>query len=278
LQVLESGVVGRHHASARAGLDRHVAHGEALLDAHRAHCAAGVLDDVANRAGGADLGDDREDHVLGGHARGARALDADAQGLRRRLPQRLRGEHMLVLGLAHAERERAERAVRGGMAVAAHQDHAGLADAELRADDVDDALALVAEQHVRDAVLLHAGRVGLDHAPDLGRRRVGRIAADGGHVVVGRAEGALRAAHLEAALREAFARVEAAVVHDVTVDVEQDLAGAARDYMPVPDLLEKTAWHWSILERCRYADWERHSSPRSPTSISPGWTTGLSLR
>src|SRR3954470_18204972 len=103
------------------------------------------------------------------------------------------------------------------MAVAAHQHHAGLRDAELRADDVDDALALVAEQQVRDAVLLHARRIGLDHAADLGRRRTGGIAADRRNVMVRRAEGVLRAPDLEAALRELAARMKAAVVHEMTI-------------------------------------------------------------
>ena len=54
---------------------------------------------------------------------------------------------------ADAEGQRAQRAVRRGVAVAAHQGHAGLADALLRADDMDDALTLVAEIEQGDAAL-----------------------------------------------------------------------------------------------------------------------------
>ena len=72
-------VVGRDHAGARAGLDRHVADGHALLHVERADRRAGVLDDVAGAAADADLGDQRQDDVLGGHAAAQRALDADLE-------------------------------------------------------------------------------------------------------------------------------------------------------------------------------------------------------
>ena len=54
--------------------------------------------------------------------------------------QALRGEHVLHLGRADAERERAERAVSGGVAIAADDGHARLGEAQLGADDVHDAL------------------------------------------------------------------------------------------------------------------------------------------
>ena len=61
-------------------------------------------------------------------------------GLRRALQQALRGQHVLHFAGADAERQRAERAVRGGVAVAADHRHAGLREALLRSDDVHDAL------------------------------------------------------------------------------------------------------------------------------------------
>ena len=64
-----------------------------------------------------------------------------AHVLRLLLDQRLRGEHVLDLGGADAVGERAERAVRRGVAVAAHERGAGQREALLRADDVADALA-----------------------------------------------------------------------------------------------------------------------------------------
>ena len=57
-----------------------------------------------------------------------------------RLHDALGGQHVLHLAGADAERQRAERAVGGGVRVAADDDHAGLGEPELRADHVHDAL------------------------------------------------------------------------------------------------------------------------------------------
>ena len=65
--------------------------------------------------------------------RGQFAFDGDAEGLRLRLRQRLRGQHVLHFAGADAESQRAERAVGGGVRVAADDGHAGLGDARARA-------------------------------------------------------------------------------------------------------------------------------------------------
>src|SRR6185312_15870486 len=106
---------------------------------------AGVLDDVADGAVDALLADRAEDQVLRRDAEAGVALVADPHRLRTRLDERLRGEDVLDLARADAEGERPERAVRGGVAVAADDRHARLRDAELRPDHVDDALAVRAE-------------------------------------------------------------------------------------------------------------------------------------
>ena len=58
----------------------------------------------------------------------------------------LRGQHVLDFAGADAEGQRAERAVRGSVAVAADDRLARLRDSQFRADDVHD--ALVAAVHV----------------------------------------------------------------------------------------------------------------------------------
>ena len=144
--ILEIGVgllVGRDEAGLGAGLDRHVADGHAAFHRQRADRLAGIFQRVAGAAGGADLADDGEDDVLGGDAGRQLAVDDRAHVLRLLLDQRLRGEHVLDFGGADAIGERAERAVRRRMAVAAHERRARQREALLRPDDVDDALALV---------------------------------------------------------------------------------------------------------------------------------------
>src|SRR6202012_5800676 len=94
--------------------------GQAALHGERPDRLAAVLHDVALAAAGADLPDDREDQVLGRYALGQRALDVDRHGLRLDLGQRLGREDVLALARADAEGERAERAVRRGVRVAAH--------------------------------------------------------------------------------------------------------------------------------------------------------------
>ena len=150
-QILERGVVRSDHAGARAGLDRHVADGEAAFHRQARDRRARILDDVARGARRADPRDDREHDVLGANAVAEPAVDRDPHRLRLALPQRLRREDVGHLRRSDAERERAERAVRRRVAVAAHDDRAGPAQALLGADDVHDALARIGEAQAGDA-------------------------------------------------------------------------------------------------------------------------------
>src|SRR5439155_16146216 len=96
------------------------------------------------------------------HERDGRGGDADGQltlgvgGRRGGSPvgRALRGEDELDLRGADAERERTERAVRRRVRVAAHDHHPRLAQAELRADDVNDALTPAADLVEGDSLAL----------------------------------------------------------------------------------------------------------------------------
>ena len=145
MDVLEGRVVRGDEPGPRAALDAHVADGHPLLHGQGADGLAGVLEDVAGAAADADPGDEREDDVLGADAGRQAAVDADLVGLRVALQERLGGEHHLDLAGPDPERERPERAVRARVRVAAHDGHPRLRQPELRADDVDDALARVAD-------------------------------------------------------------------------------------------------------------------------------------
>ena len=111
---------------------------------------------------------------------GSSPSTVDRHPLRPRLRQGLGGEHVLDLAGADAEGERAERAVGGGVAVAAHDRHARQGAALLGADDVHDALAGIAHREVGDAELGGVLAQHLDLAwPRSGRRSAGRCARSG---------------------------------------------------------------------------------------------------
>ena len=131
---------------AAAALDRHVADGHPALHRERLDRRAGELDDVADRSVDADLTDRGEDQVLGRDAEPERALVADPHRSRLGLDEALGREHVLDLARADPEGERAERAVRRGVGVAADDRHPRLGDAELRSDHVHDPLVLGAER------------------------------------------------------------------------------------------------------------------------------------
>ena len=82
-----------------------------------------------------------------------RPVHADLAGPGFVLQQTLRGQHVLDFARADAERQRAERAVRGGVAVAAHDRHARLGQPELGPDDVHDATMRRAHPVQRNAEL-----------------------------------------------------------------------------------------------------------------------------
>ncbi len=106
---------------------------------------------MAGAAGSADRPDNMQDQVLCGHAWAQVAFDAYFHGLRLLEQQGLRGENMLDLAGADAERERADPAMAGGVAVAADNGRAGQRESQFRADDMHDALVDVGRAEIADA-------------------------------------------------------------------------------------------------------------------------------
>ena len=175
---------------------------------------------MAGAARRADLADDGEDDVLGGDAVGERAVDDDAHVLGLRLDQRLRRQHVLDLRGADAEGERAEGAVRRGVAVAADDRRARQREALLGPDDVDDALARVELVVIFDAEFARVLGELLDLQAALG---IGDAAAAVGglDVVVDDGERLLRRAHLAPAHAQALEGLRARhLVHEMAVDVD----------------------------------------------------------
>ena len=152
--------------------------------------------------------------------------------------QRLGGRDLLALAGADAERQGAERAVRAGVAVAADDRHAGLREAELRSDDVDDALLRVAHRVQADAELGAVGAQRLDlGAADrvLDHQRSGRdVVVLGGDREVGTADRAAGQPQPVEGLRAGD------LVDQVEVDVEQvRLAVGAADDVGVVGVLRQ---------------------------------------
>src|SRR5690606_3395141 len=140
LEVSESLGVRSDDARARTAFDAHVADRQAPFDAHVLEYLAAVFDHVAGPAGGADRADDVEDQVFRGDAGAKLTLDTHFHRLRRPHQQGLRGENVLDLTGADAERQRADTAVGGGVAIAADDRGARETESLLRPHDVNDAL------------------------------------------------------------------------------------------------------------------------------------------
>ncbi len=153
---------------------------------------------------------------------------------------------MLDLAGADAEGQRAERTVRCGVRVAADDRHAGLRDAELRSDDVDDALAAVAEAGVGDTEL---GRVAIERL-ELQTREVildpgdAELDARRRRVVVGGRERPIGPADPAPGEAEPLERLRARhLVREMQIDVQQVVA----DDVIGPDLLEAGHSHGCSL-------------------------------
>ena len=154
-------------------------------------------------------------------------------------------KHVLDLGGADAEGERAHRAMRGGVAVAADDGHAGLAQALLRPDDVDDALVEAVDREIGDAELPHIALEGVDLELRVGIVDAGDadLAVGGRNVVIGDGHRRVGPAHLAPGKLQAFEGLRRRdLVDQVQIDIDQVGALALRGHdMALPDLVEQRA-------------------------------------
>ena len=182
-QKFVSGLVRRHHARPGAGFDAHVADRHPAFHGQRFDGTAPVFDDMTLPTAGTDLRDQRKDDVLGGHAGGQRPVDIDRHRLEGPQRQGLGGQHVLDLRGANPHGQRAKCAVRGRVTVATDDRHSRLGEAQLRTDDMHDALLDVTHRIEPDAEFLAVAPQRLDLRA---RHRVGDrlVDVDGGDVVV----------------------------------------------------------------------------------------------
>ena len=177
-----------------------------------------------------------QNEILGGHAGVKLAVDAQLERFGLVLQQGLRRQHVLDFARANAKSQRAERAVRRSVAVAANDRHARLGVAQLRPDHVHDSLPRIIQIVVGNAELVAvvAQRVDLFLRDHVDNRQA---AVGGGHIVVGRGHGLLgpadSAAHLPQP-REGLRTGD--LMYQVQVDIKNRLATfLGKDDVLVPD-------------------------------------------
>ena len=270
LQIRERSVVGSDQPGARACLDAHVAHGQAALDAHALEHRATVFDHVAVAARGADHADDVEDQVFGRDSGAELAIDAHFHRPRFAQQQRLRRQHVLDLAGADPECQRADPAVRGGVAVAADDGGTGQRKALFWPDDMDDPLLAGGSVDIADA---ERGGVALQRGELLGAFGVGnrdaiarRVEPGGGRqVVIGDRQREVGAANAAPAGAQRFERLRAGhLVDEVAVDEQQRGTILARlDDMRVPDLFIKCTGSFGHASAARNRDpaWQAGRRP-----------------
>ena len=190
-EVFESGVVGIHIAHARAALDGHIANGHALFLGEGIESGAREFIGVAEAAVDSEFSDDVENDILRVNAGGEFSIHFDAADLGLVERHGLGREDIADLAGANAKGDCAECTVGGSVGVTAGNRGAGLGDALLGTDDVDDALLAGGEIKKGDAIFRAVLAERLDHG-------VGEIVAERLDAFVGRndvvhgGEGAVR--------------------------------------------------------------------------------------
>ena len=194
-------------------------------------------------AGGADMADDGQHHVLGGHASAELALHAHAQVLHLLGDQALGGQHVLHLAGADAVGQRTEGAVGGGVRVTADHGHARQGGALLRADHVDDALTAVVHLELEDAeviaVLVEGLHLNARHFIDDGFQATLALGLGGRHVVVRGGDVGVDAPRLAPGQTQPLEGLRRGhFVENLPVNVDQRrTVVAALDLMHLPELV-----------------------------------------
>ena len=94
-EIGKRGFVGSNHARPRAAFNAHIADGHAAFHGESANSFAGIFNHVSGCTISANLADDPQDQIFGGHAFRQLAVDLNQDCFRLALWQALRGQHML---------------------------------------------------------------------------------------------------------------------------------------------------------------------------------------
>ena len=240
INVLKCSLVRGNQARPRAAFDAHIADRHAAGHVEGPDGLAAVLENVAHAAAGAVLGDDRENDIFGRHTVSKRTLHVDGEGLRLLLHQALRRQDVTDLAGPNTERQRTERAVRAGVAVAAHDRHARLGDPQFGPNDMHDALDVtfnVEEWNTEVRAICSEGA-------NLGGRIVRPVDLHGpdagGNGMVHSGESLVRPAHRQAPFSKCGERLRGRdFVNQVGIDVEHGWrAFILRNHVRIPNLFE----------------------------------------
>jgi hypothetical protein len=270
VQIGERGLVGRDQTGAGTHLYAEVAQRHAPFHRQRAHGRPGIFDDMAGRRVHPQPREQEQHHVLGLDIRGQPAIDRDPHVARTALAHGLGRQHVLDLGRPDAERQRAERAVRGGMAVSADDRHARLRAALFGRNHMDDAVARIAHRELLDSM---PSRVFRQRRKLRARLHVGDGGNPGGlpfgrHVVIGQRQRPLRPAHrppFPAQSGKGLGRSD--LVQQVQIDVEQRIAVVRRNRVRVPYLVierARTGHRMSPIRRIALIPIRKRKLPETP--------------
>ena len=241
--VIEGGLVRRHHASPRAAFDGHVADRHAACHVERADRIPGIFNYMARAARRADLADDRQHNILAGTAKSEVAIHGNTHVLGRLLQQRLRRQHMFHFGCANAESECAHGAMGRGMAIATHNRHARQRTAKFGPDHMHNALTVIEQRNVRHAEFNDVLFKRFNLQAAFGVHYAGAAAVIGGDVMVHHGERGIRAAHLAPRGAQAIKSLRRGhFMGQMQINVEQRRAiRQGFNNMRVPNLVEQRA-------------------------------------
>ena len=236
----------------------------------------GRSEEHTRRTGHADVPDDRKDEVLRGYSVRARSLQSDLHGAGPSLWDALRREHVLHLGRADAERKRPERAMRRGMTVTAHDDHARSGESELGPNNVNDALPRIVdvEQSNVEAFSVVTQRV---HLPSSDHIKHGQGPVRRRHIVIDgrdRQIGPTNYASRGGEALEGLGRGD--LVHEVQVYVQKIRLTLARAHQAAgPHFVEQRARRRFRL-RVAHGDTSALAAPtRAPPSATASTTASV---
>ena len=141
--ILDGGVIHCHHTHPGTGFDGHITNGHPAFHAQITDRLATKLNGIAGTTSGADLADDRQNHILAGHTRAQLAVHLYQHVLHLLLDQALGRQNMLHFRRADTMSQTAKSAVSRSMRITADNAHARQRRTLLRPNHVHDALALI---------------------------------------------------------------------------------------------------------------------------------------